>query len=186
MERRQAAPHILTVSLCLIMTGCASLLPGNCERFQDDRKKTDYSTRYRYSESRSQEAEKKTRPLPRGAAALVRHYQIRMSDRKTHVCRHISIEKDLHLQRIPRAAIVLEEVREIYTERGGRIATRTENVTRQLGRTGYYLAEVPFPIPEKTPPGSYRLVSRLIMKSRAYGTRQLSATETRFTVLTRR
>lgn len=186
MERRHFIPLTAIAGLVLLAGGCASLLPGNCERFADDRKKTDYATRYRPSASRTEDASKQFRPLPRGTPAMAPLYRIGMSSKETHTCRHITLEKDLYLQRLPGNGIVLEEVREIYATGGGRIATRTENVTHQLARTGYYQAEVAFPIPEKTPPGTYRVVSRLLVRSRAHGTRTLAQAESRFTVLARR
>lgn len=186
MDRRQFVSLATLASLMLLAGGCASLLPGNCERFADDRKKTDYTTRYKISTSPSEGAIKQHPPLPRGSLAVSRHYRIGVSSKETHTCRHLTLEKDLYLQRLPGNDVVLEEVREIYSAGGGRIATRTENLTAQLAKTGYYQAEVAFPIPEKTPPGTYRVVSRLMVKTRAHGTRQLAQAESQFTVLARR
>ena len=188
MDRRHFVSFTTIAGLMLLAGGCASFpfLPGNCERFADDRKKTDYSTRYKISTSRTEDSIKRYPPLPRGSFAMSRHYRIGVSSKETHTCRHITIEKDLYLQRLPGNGVVLEEVREIYTAGGGRIATRTENLTAQLAKTGYYQAETAFPIPEKTPPGTYRVVSRLLVRTRAHGTRQLAQAESQFTVLARR
>jgi hypothetical protein len=185
MDRRHLAALAMMGTL-LLPGGCASLIPGNCERFADERKKTDYTTRYRLSEAHSQDGARQHPPLPRGQAAMARVYRVGMSSRDTHTCRHIMIEKDVYLQRMPGGGLVLEEVREIYAAGGGRIATRTENVTAQLARTGYYQAEVAFPIPEKTPPGTYRVVSRLLLRGRGPGAVPLGQAETSFTVLARR
>lgn len=188
MDRRHFLPLVSLASLLLLVSGCASFpfMPGNCERFADDRKKTDYATRYKISASRTQDAVKQYPPLPRGSLAMSRHYRIGVSSKETHTCRHITLEKDLYLQRLPASGVVLEEVREIYAAGGARIATRTENLTAQLAKTGYYQAETAFPIPEKTPPGTYRVVSRLLVRTRAHGARQLAQAESQFTVLARR
>ena len=186
MDRRHFFPLFVVVALAALASGCASFLPGNCERFAEDRKKTDYTTRYKISASRTEDSVKQHPPLPRGSLAVSRHYRIGVSSRETHTCRHITLEKDLYLQRLPGNGAVLEEVREIYTAGGGRIATRTENLTAHLTKTGYYQAEVAFPVPEKTPPGTYRVVSRLLVRTPTQGTRQLAQAESQFTVLARR
>jgi hypothetical protein len=60
----------------------------------------------------------------------------------------------------------LEEVREFYTDPGTLITTKTESVGDQFQVSGYYAAELPLPIPQKAPPGKYRIVSKLIMKTK--------------------
>ncbi|MEK7840108.1 MAG: hypothetical protein AAB252_02920, partial [Pseudomonadota bacterium] len=76
MDRRHFIPLTAIAGLMLLASGCASLLPGNCERFADDRKKTDYATRYKLSASRTEDAVKQFPPLPRGTAAMTRLYRI--------------------------------------------------------------------------------------------------------------
>lgn len=98
---------------------------------------------------------------PPRAEAVVRWYTLRLNRSTTHACEHLYLIKDLYLQR-SRETLTLEEQREFYTAHGQLIATKRENVTDQLSKTGYYTASVPLPIPRGAPAGTYRVVSRLI------------------------
>jgi hypothetical protein len=97
--------------------------------------------------------------------ATVRHYRVRAYPGETTTCRHASIEKEIYIQRTAGVNLTLEEVREIHAESGALIATKTESVGGQLRRTGYYQAKVPFPLPAQTPPGKYRISTRLVLKT---------------------
>lgn len=150
--------------LLLLVQGCASLSPENCAAFEDERRRTNYVTRYNYSQSESENAVKHFKPLPSGMLATVRHYRLRVYPGETVTCRHATIEKEIYVQRAPGANLAIEEVREIHSESGALIATKSENVGGQLRGTGSYLARVPFPLPAQTPPGKYRISSRLVLK----------------------
>jgi hypothetical protein len=60
----------------------------------------------------------------------------------------------------------LKEVREFYTADGALIAAKTESITDQLRTSGFYSGNALLPIPEKAPPGKYRLVSKLMLKKK--------------------
>jgi hypothetical protein len=140
-------------------------LPGNCSTFEEERRRTNYATRYSFSQAESDNAVKHYKPLPSGMLATVRHYRVRAYPGETMTCRHASIEKEIYIQRTAGVNLTLEEVREIHAESGALIATKTESVGGQLRRTGYYQAKVPFPLPAQTPPGKYRISTRLVLKT---------------------
>jgi hypothetical protein len=166
----------------LLAAGCATIRVDDCARFEQERKDTNYATRYERSESESSEASKHYKPLPKGALAVVRLYRVRMNSAQTPPCRHVNIEKELYLQRAPGNGFVLEEVREILANNGTLIAAKTETLSSQLAATGYYTATVPFPIPDKTPAGKYRLSSRLVLRAKGGEPVMLARSTTQFTV----
>jgi hypothetical protein len=183
-SRRHALLPAITA--LLLLHGCATLLPENCARFDEARKRTDYATRYQFSESETARAAPKYKPLPAGALAVARQYQIQIDRAETRPCRHITIEKELFLQRAPGDVFSLQEVREIFADGGVLIASKTENITAQLKSSGQYSAAVPFPIPEKTPTGRYQVVSRLVLKASGGEPVVLARATARFTVLPKR
>jgi len=162
---RRFMPVIL-VSLSLIATGCATIHEESCEQFEANRKDTDYSSQYQFSESDSETAAKNFKPLPRGANAVVRLYRLHLDPPKISPCRHLTIRKEIYLQQSTRLNRTLEEVREIYTFDGALIATKTESVGDRLHTSGYYTGETLLPIPENAPLGKYRIVSKLVLKTK--------------------
>jgi len=162
---RRFVPLIL-VGLSLLASGCATIHGETCEQFEENRKDTDYSTQYQFSESDSETAAKNFKPLPRGANAVVRLYRIHLDPPKVKPCRHLTIRKEIYLQQNARLNRTLEEVREIYTSDGALIATRTESAGDRLRASGYYTGETLLPIPENAPPGKYRIVSKLVLKTK--------------------
>jgi len=159
----QLVPVIL-VGLSLIVSGCATIREETCEQFEANRKDTDYSTQYHFSEPDSEMAAKNFKPLPRGANVVVRLYRIHLDPPKVKPCRHLTIRKEIYLQQSVRLNRTLEEVREIYTSDGALIATKTESVGDRLRTSGYYTGETMLPIPENAPLGKYRIVSKLVLK----------------------
>ena len=157
---------IILVGLSLIASGCATIHEETCEQFEANRKDTDYSTPYQFSESDSETATKNFKPLPRGANAVVRLYRIHLDPHKVKPCRHLTIRKEIYLQQSARLSRTLEEVREIYTSDGALIATKTESVGDRLRTSGYYTGETLLPIPENAPLGKYHIVSKLVMKTK--------------------
>jgi len=162
---RRLVPVIL-VGLSLLASGCATIREETCEQFEANRKDTDYSTQYQFSEPDSETAAKNFKPLPRGANAVVRLYRIHLDPPKIKPCRHLTIRKEIYLQQSARLNRTLEEVREIYTSDGALIAAKTESVGDRLRTSGYYMGETLLPIPENAPLGKYRVVSKLVLKTK--------------------
>jgi len=165
IHRRRFVPVIL-VGFSLLASGCATFRGETCEQFEESRKDTDYSTQYQFSESDSETAARNFKPLPRGANAVVRLYRIHLDPPKVKPCRHLTIRKEIYLQQSARLNRTLEEVREIYTSDGALIATKTESVGDRLRTSGYYTGETLLPIPENAPLGKYRIVSKLVLKTK--------------------
>jgi hypothetical protein len=162
---RWSVPVILA-GLSLLASGCATIREETCEQFDANRKDTDYSTQYQFSEPDSEMAAKNFKPLPRGANVVVRLYRIHLDPPKVKPCRHLTIRKEIYLQQSVRLNRTLEEVREIYTSDGALIATKTESVGDRLRTSGYYTGETSLPIPENAPLGKYRVVSKLVLKTK--------------------
>ena len=163
-----AAGRILTLAcgvLALMLGGCAGFSAPDCEDFKQVSKDTDYDTHYQFAEYETEGVHQFYDSLPKPELAAARLYRISLSDERTSVCTNIHIRKDLYLERGSSKA-VLEQVREFYTEGGRLIATKRENVTAQLGRSGYFSATVPLPIPKAAPPGRYRIVSKLVVRAK--------------------
>lgn len=172
MTRAQRRIHlrrfvpVFLVGLSLLASGCATIHEETCEQFEENRKDTDYSTQYQFSESDSETAARNFKPLPRGANAVVRLYRIHLDPPRVKPCRHLTIRKEIYLQQSARLNRTLEEVREIYTSDGTLIATKTESVGDRLRTSGYYTGETLLPIPENAPLGKYRIVSKLVLKTK--------------------
>ena len=166
MKRSPGSPRGFAPVLILLalLGGCATVPPNDCDRFRQLRRTTDYDTTYVYSAADSREAARSFARSPRKASLTARWYTIRTNRPRIGGCDHLYLLKDLYLQRRDDAAVVLEEQREFYTADGQLIATKREDVSAQLTKTGYYTASVPLPIPEKAPPGQYRVVTRLITR----------------------
>jgi hypothetical protein len=182
---RRFVPVIL-VGLSLITSGCATIHEETCEQFEANRKDTDYSSQYQFSESDSEAAAKNFKPLPRNANAVVRLYRMHLDPPKIKPCRHLTIRKEIYLQQSARLNRTLEEVREIYTSDGALIATKTESVGDRLRTSGYYTGETSLPIPENAPLGKYRIVSKLVLKTKKKSQATvLAKTSASFQVLSR-
>jgi hypothetical protein len=170
----------------LLLSGCAGF-PGfggmNCAQFEEASRDADYATHYRLLEPETKTLARQLPPLSRGAVAAVRVYEMRVEPYTTKSCNHLKLHKEVHIQR--RAGKWrLEEVREFYTFGGTLIATRTESVSGQLTRSGFYAGSTLLPIPEKAPPGRYRIVSKLVFKNND-GTTVLAKTSASFQVVSR-
>jgi len=164
-----------------VMTGCATVHPDVCARFDAARASTSYDTEYRYSEADTRNAVWSFRPLKRKAPAEVRWYTLRISADAVARCEHLYLYKDLYIERDSRS-IQIEEQREFYTSSGKLIAVKKENLSAQLRRAGYYSASVPLPIPEAAPAGRYRVVTRIVLKDAGRKDRTLAAASAEFRV----
>jgi hypothetical protein len=166
----------LLLSALALISGCATLPPEICEQFEQARETIDYDTRYAYSSAETKRAEKSFLRRPSRGAASAGWYTLRVNRSKARACEHLYLIKDLYLQRSGEA-LTLEEQREFYTAQGRLIATKREDLTEQLSKSGYYTASVPLPIPRGAPAGGYRVVTHLIATS-AQGRSRTLATAT--------
>lgn len=155
---------VILAGLGLLLSGCASFRGTTCAQFEENRQEADYATQYHFLESDSETAASHFKPLPKGTSAVVRLYKMRIDTPKITPCRHLTLYKEFYLQRKTGRNLMLEEVREFYTADGALIATRVENIGNQLRTSGYYTGDTALPIPEKAPPGKYRIVSKLVLK----------------------
>lgn len=170
--------------LCALgLAGCATVDPGVCGRFDQARQSLRYDTHYRYSDVDTRHARKSFTPQRNTQPAAVRWYTVRVNTTEAQPCEHLYLYKELYVQRQTGDDIVIEETREFYTANGKRVATRKENVTRQLGSSGYYHATVPLPIPETAPAGTYKVVSRLTVRKHGGKETVLASASTEFRVV---
>ncbi|BAV33450.1 hypothetical protein SCL_1137 [Sulfuricaulis limicola] len=177
---------IIMLGLGLLASGCATFQKEGCAQFEERQDDADYATQYRYSDSDSETAAGNFKSLPRGKNAVVRSYKMHIEPVKIKPCRHLTIRKEIYLQRTTKANLILEEVREFYAGNDMLITTKIESVGSQLRTTGYYASNSLLPIPETAPPGKYRIVSKLMLKTKN-GSRpvQLAKTSVNFQILPR-
>jgi len=177
--------HAAVAGILLLMCGCATFREETCAQFEQRRKQTDYTTEYRFSESDSEAALHNFKPMPRNTGAVVRLYRMRVDPREIKPCHDLTLRQEIYLQRATGFNMTLEEVREFYASNGTLITSKTEVLSDQLRTTGYYFGETPLPIPQHAPPGKYRVVSKLVMKTKSAKSRPvlLARTSTSFQVL---
>ncbi|MCR4302033.1 MAG: hypothetical protein NUV51_10515 [Sulfuricaulis sp.] len=185
MNSSRSLPLLFLVAI-LLLSGCAGLRETSCEQFKEVRQETNYTTQYRLLETNTESAARRFKPLPKGAIAVVRQYKMEVNAPEIRPCNHLKIQKEIYLLRKNDKNLVLEEIREFYTADGALIATNSEFVGDQMRTSGYYAASTPLPIPEKAPPGKYRIVSKLVMKRKNTSrTTVLARTSTSFQVIAR-
>lgn len=178
---------LLLAGFALLISGCAGWREMSCAQFEESRQETDYTTRYRFLETESETAARNFKPLPKSANAVVRQYKMRVDPSAIKSCNHLTIHKDIYLQRKMDRNLVLKEVREFYTSDGILIATKTESIADQLRTSGFYSGNALLPIPEKAPTGKYRLVSKLVLKKKNSSRATLLAkTSVNFQVIARK
>lgn len=159
---------VLLAALSLLVAGCASVYSVHediCAQFAEHGKDADDSTSYVYSDADSESAAANFKRLPRGHIAYVRLYKMRLTPPQVNPCSYLAIQKDVYFQRIAKANLALEEIQEFYTANGTLITTKTEPLGNQFHATGYYTGDASLPIPPKAPPGKYRIVSKLVLKT---------------------
>lgn len=157
---------LLLLGPVLLVAGCATHPRHACSQFEERQDDPAYATQYRFSGSESRDAAANFKPLPRGKAAMVRVYRMRVEPVKIRPCRHLTIRKEIYLQRGAKTRLMLEEVREFYAGKNMLITTRKEPMSDQLRTAGYYTSNTLLPIPKMAPPGKYRIVSRLMLRTR--------------------
>lgn len=168
----------------LLAAGCATHSPRTCPQLEERQDDPEYATLYRFSGSESEDAAANFKPLPRGRHAMVRVYRMHVEPVKIRPCRHLTIRKEIYLQRSAKARLILEEVREFYAGKNTLITTRKESMSDQLRTTGYYASNSLLPIPEMAPPGKYRIVSRLMLRTKGQSqTTELASTSVNFEIV---
>jgi hypothetical protein len=156
--------RLFVIALITALTGCVSVPPpADCDRFAVDSKQLMYQTKYTFSEQKTARYAKDHRALPASTPAAAPVYKLDIEKDVVRVCSHLALQKELFLQR-GGDGITIEETREFYAQDGALIASKTENLSPQLKKSGFYVATVPLPVPEKAPPGQYRVVSKLTLK----------------------
>jgi len=161
--------RILRVTLLAIATsllgGCATLFqPDPCRSFKADSADLNKDTVYTLAPAESKIAARDFRSLPEGHLAAARMYRVWVDQSKITPCQLLAIKSSVYLQRTDRQ-LWFEEVREFYTKDGYKITENKSELSRSLGRTGYYLGQAPLPIPQAAPPGTYRIVSKLYFRT---------------------
>ncbi|MCR4345621.1 MAG: hypothetical protein NUV55_00210 [Sulfuricaulis sp.] len=183
---KRILPAVLA-GLGLLLSGCASFRETTCAQFEENRQEADYTTQYHFLESDSETAARNFKSLPKDARAVVRLYKMRVEIPKIAPCNHLIVYKEFYLQRKTGGNLALEEVREFYTADGALIATKVETIGNQLRTSGYYIGDTSLPIPEKAPPGKYRIVSKLVLKAKNTSrTTLLAKTSVNFQVVSRK
>ncbi len=179
--------HAFAIGSMLLVSGCASVYQPSCAQFDETRKETDYSTQYRINETDTKKSTSQYKPLAKRTPAAVHVYNLQLSKTTIEPCNHLMLHKEIFLQRTSKTTLVLEESREFYAADGTLIAKKNEDISSQLRTGGYYVADVPLPIPESAPPGKYRIVSKLLLKTKKNKSATvLAKTSTTFQVLPRR
>lgn len=102
--------------------------------------------------------------LSPGRPVRVQVYRMRANRYRTQACGNVALLYEVVLAR--QGAVVLREVREYYADDGTLIASKSEDVTDQLGASGRYTRATTLPIPAAAPVGRYRVVSKLLAKKR--------------------
>ena len=174
------------ISVCLLASGCATVREETCEQFEANRKIANYATQYVLSKTDTDAVVNSSKPLPRKTSAAVHSYRLHVDPAAIKPCHHLVLHKELSLQLSAGMKQTLEEVREIYTADGALVATKAEIISGQIHSTGYYTSEARLPIPENTPAGEYRLISKIVMKTKKKSQAVvLARTSVNFQVLSR-
>jgi len=156
----------VALALSPLAAGCATLLAPDCTRFESERKQTQYTPDYELLASQTRQFAPGFRPLTGQSPVAVPFFKTVTTDDAAHHCTHLVMTKDLFLQRADKTRkLIIEETREIYTTAGKQVATRTVDLSPQFPATGYYSAKERLPIPEATPAGKYRIVTRLTYRT---------------------
>jgi hypothetical protein len=96
-------------------------------------------------------------------------------------CGQLALRKEVVLIRHARPNVELWEIRDFFAGDGTFITRAREDVSAQLASSGHYAGNLVLPIPASTPPGRYRIVTRLIEK-KGNRERVLAVTATHFRV----
>lgn len=151
---------ILILALMALLHGCASMDNFGCDVHEQNARNTKSITTYRPAPARPNAAP--VYSLPAGSVPQVTTYKLTFRPGFTKPCTTVTLRKDVVIQRSDEAQVVLNEIREFYTEDGTLITSATQDVTAQVTKSGSYTATTPLPIPKIAPPGKYKIVSKLM------------------------
>lgn len=184
--RPTLARSLPLLAALLLLAGCAGTSDSACERHEERTRGTKPVTTYKLVQPKSGEAA--VRILPSGSVALAPTYQIRFKPPYAEQCRTITLVKDVVIQRSNDRDVEFSEVREFYAENGALITSHTQDITRQVPRSGRYVATTPLPIPKNAPPGRYRIVNKLLYERPTTGRSpvQIGRAEGEFFIVPRR
>ena len=170
------------LTICLsLLSGCAGLSEYACKLQESRAQSADLATHYRYTAPVEGNGK-----LSRGTSVKVMYYMVSFNVGRIEPCTSLSIIKEITLLRASDNSIQIRETREFYAEDGTLITSLTEDLTRQLDRSGQYTAVTPLPIPRAAPPGKYRILSRMTLEHKGDRRSQLlSTTEASFNILPR-
>jgi hypothetical protein len=176
---------LILITACLGMTASTVEASLRCKLYAWRNDDVLYRTSLAYSQEQTRVAQEKYPPLPeKGVYAVVRLYKIEPEAAETRPCRNLLINKRLFLQRKDDPEFVLRERSEFYAQDGTLIVSNTQDLTQQLLRSGYYVASDALPIPEDAPPGSYRLVTKLLLSKKGrHAVFLLGSAEIRYQIL---
>ena len=150
---------VAIASVVVLLSGCTTFgPPPSCEQFDAQSKKTNYATQYNLKGN-------DTTSLQKNELAKTATYEITLDSEKVWPCSHVAIKKDLTLARSDNKNLIFEETREFFAANGARIVAKNETLTEQLKKSGRYQATILLPIPKGAPPGKYRIVSTLNVKT---------------------
>lgn len=168
----QVSPTI-AIGVALMLAGCAGhdMFGDECSRYESRTKSARYNTFYKPApkpaDAKIDPRAKPDKPLPRGIVAQVVVYKMAFDGDKIKPCSDLSIRKEIVLQRTAQPDLLLREIREFYAQDGALIATNAEDISEQLTVSGIYQTITPMPIPRSASPGKYRIVSRLMVETKA-------------------
>lgn len=186
LQELKTAAHLhraVLVTACLSwLSGCAGLSDYACSLQESRAQSSDLATHYRYTAPPEGNGQ-----LPKGTHVKATHYTVAFNVQRIEPCTTLSIIKEITLLRVADSNILIKETREFYAEDGTLIASLTEDLTGQLGKSGQYTAVTPLPIPRSAPAGRYLIISRLSMERKGDKRMQLlSAAEASFRIIPRR
>lgn len=106
-------------------------------------------------------------PRPEPAAAespRVTRYRLTLDQHQVSPCASLRLRKEVTFvtSTTPRPSIW--EIQDFFAGNGTFIARHSEDISTQLARSGRYARTIVLPVPQSTPPGRYRVVSRLVVK----------------------
>lgn len=103
-------------------------------------------------------------PATTSAIPRVAHYRMVPARRDVTRCMPLRLRKQLVLTAPLHGRTSILEIQDFYAGNGTFIVRNTEDVSAQLAHSGRYARTLVLPVPASTPPGRYRVVSRLVAR----------------------
>ena len=148
---------LCAVLLSAWLGGCASMDQFSCDMQEKNTRGIKPVTTYTHTGAVQ-------RALPAGSIAQAPTYKLAFKPGYTKPCTTLTLHKDAVILRSDETNVVLNEIREFYSEDGTLIASSTQDISEQVKKSGTYTASTPLPIPKSAPPGKYKIVSKLIFE----------------------